>query len=635
MRAFIPTLFYLADSVARASSLCTGGTVIIVAHPDDDLLFVSPDMLNDISSERCTTTVYATSGDNGEDAAYYLSREQGVETAWADAINSNSSSSGDWTTSQFTLSGLTVRKRTHTRSTGISKLFLRAFDGGFGGHGTTLSGDESLQCLYQSSCTSLGTVDNSNSFTLDSLQTFLAALIVQQKPAIVRTLDYRIAYGAGDHSDHATIARIVLASAALVPSSVPFKLIGYQGYPIANLNANLDTIETQEKTSVFYDYTPFDANECANATACAGRPETAWLARQYESGIPLSFPQPNSTSDPVVTTTQQAQAAATTTCAALAPSTYPAVSLAKAFTVLGVRMIVEPVSAAITDANIALNATASASSEDVCTGQKASSAIDGIVGGYQGAGNISNEWATLGGKANSWLQLTWTQPQTISRVQLFDRPNLKDWVTSGTLLFGDNSTVDVGALYNNGSTATEIRFTPRVSSTLRFSVLSVGNSTSDIGLSEIRVFSTTPGQFFTSAGNLALSAVATASSANAATRQLAKKAIDGVLSGYPTNPGAEWATIGGGVGSWLLLRWPKAVSVSSVTLFDRPNHNDQILAGQLIFSDNSTIPVTSLKNDGSATVFTFPSRNTTSLKFKVLQVSNTTSNVGLSEIQVN
>jgi hypothetical protein len=55
---------------------------------------------------------------------------------------------------------------------------------------------------------------------------------------------------------------------------------------------------------------------------------------------------------------------------------------------------------------------------------------------------------------------------------------------------------------------------------------------------------------------VALVATATASSQNTSTGQLASAAIDGVISGYPTDPTAEWTTVNGGVGSWLRLNWP-------------------------------------------------------------------------------
>ena len=133
--------------------------------------------------------------------------------------------------------------------------------------------------------------------------------------------------------------------------------------------------------------------------------------------------------------------------------------------------------------------------------------------------------------------------------------------------------------------------------------------------------------------NIALQASATASSQNTSTGQTAAKAIDGVIDGYPGDYTKEWATVGGGAGSWLKLTWTSPQTISKVVLYDRPNANDQVTGGKLTFSDGTTVNVPSLNNDGSATTVTFPAVTTTSLLFTVTSVSSSTQNVGLSEIQ--
>jgi hypothetical protein len=134
--------------------------------------------------------------------------------------------------------------------------------------------------------------------------------------------------------------------------------------------------------------------------------------------------------------------------------------------------------------------------------------------------------------------------------------------------------------------------------------------------------------------NLALSATATASSDNPADGQTASKAIDGVIDGWPGDYTKEWATNGGGAGSWLKLTWSSPQTVGRIVLYDRPNLDDQVTAGNIQFSDGSSITVGTLNNDGTATTFTFASRTITSLQFNITAVSATTQNVGLAEIQV-
>lgn len=82
------------------------------------------------------------------------------------------------------------------------------------------------------------------------------------------------------------------------------------------------------------------------------------------------------------------------------------------------------------------------------------------------------------------------------------------------------------------------------------------------------------------------------------------------------------------------LTWPSAVTFNQLVIFDRPNKDDRILGAQVWFADGSSAFLGSLKNDGSATYFNFTSITTTSLRYNILKVSSSTSNVGLSELEV-
>ena len=134
--------------------------------------------------------------------------------------------------------------------------------------------------------------------------------------------------------------------------------------------------------------------------------------------------------------------------------------------------------------------------------------------------------------------------------------------------------------------------------------------------------------------NLAGSASVVGSSGNSSTGQTAAKAVDGVVDGYPGVASAEWATTGQGVGASLTLSWAAPVSVGRVVLFDRPNADDRVVSGTLVFSDGSSVAVGSLADDGSATTVSFPVRSTSRVVFTVTGVSSSTHNVGLAEVQV-
>ena len=135
--------------------------------------------------------------------------------------------------------------------------------------------------------------------------------------------------------------------------------------------------------------------------------------------------------------------------------------------------------------DLALSATATASSQNTGTGQTAGKAIDGAVGGYPG--NYMEEWATVSGGAGSWLKLTWSSPQTFDTIVLYDRPNGSDQITGGNITFSDGSSITVGTLPNSGS-ASALSFTAKTVTTLQLNITSVSTTTQNVGLAEIQAY---------------------------------------------------------------------------------------------------------------------------------------------------
>jgi hypothetical protein len=136
----------------------------------------------------------------------------------------------------------------------------------------------------------------------------------------------------------------------------------------------------------------------------------------------------------------------------------------------------------------------------------------------------------------------------------------------------------------------------------------------------------------TVAKSLVSLASVTVSSQNTSTGQLGIKAIDGIVDGYPGDYTKEWATLGQLAGAWIRLTWSSAVTVSKVILHDRPNSTDNILAGTLLFSDGSSVPVGALPNNGSGLTVSFPTKTVTWVQFRVDSAAG--ANIGLAEFEV-
>ncbi|KAI5474857.1 Galactose-binding domain-like protein [Pseudohyphozyma bogoriensis] len=139
--------------------------------------------------------------------------------------------------------------------------------------------------------------------------------------------------------------------------------------------------------------------------------------------------------------------------------------------------------------DIALNATATSSSAG--SGQPASAAIDGKLGGYLDSGNgtDSEEWSSNGETTGAWLQLTWPHAVTINQVVLYDRPNWEDHCTAGKLTFADGTVVIHGSL-DNGGGATPVSVANKTTTTLLWTCTGVSAYTSNIAATSSSVKST-------------------------------------------------------------------------------------------------------------------------------------------------
>lgn len=114
----------------------------------------------------------------------------------------------------------------------------------------------------------------------------------------------------------------------------------------------------------------------------------------------------------------------------------------------------------------------------------ADNAADGTPPG-SGAGN---EWAINGAASGSWWQVDWTQPQSLVRVVLRDRPGAGEWFGngSGAVTFSDGSTESFSTLADNGDPLT-LEFSEKPGITW-MRVTSVGAGSGNMGLWEVEAY---------------------------------------------------------------------------------------------------------------------------------------------------
>ena len=184
-----------------ASPGAVGGKLIVAAHPDDDLFFMSPDLVTDVRQEDVgTTAVYVTAGDAGKDYDYWSGRITGVRAAYAQMAGVDS----DWRTTGFRASDLVVDVHVLQAAPRIRLAFLHLPDGGIDGAGYPVTRNESLLRLRTDAGARMHTIEGRNqTYTADSLRAVLGDLIRWTEPDLIRTLDYTGPLtGDDDHPDH-------------------------------------------------------------------------------------------------------------------------------------------------------------------------------------------------------------------------------------------------------------------------------------------------------------------------------------------------------------------------------------------------------------------------------------------------
>src|SRR4051794_37708236 len=150
-----------APSPATAAPAC-GRTLNVVAHEDDDLLFINPAGRGEIAAGRCVATLFVTAGDAGKSRDYWHRRETGSMAAYAAMADVPD----DWFEDTMVVAGHTLARLSliHTK---ITLLFLRLPDA----HGNANRPVETLQKLWQGQIGSMYTLDSGDVYTRQSLIT--------------------------------------------------------------------------------------------------------------------------------------------------------------------------------------------------------------------------------------------------------------------------------------------------------------------------------------------------------------------------------------------------------------------------------------------------------------------------------
>ncbi|GAB2465106.1 ricin-type beta-trefoil lectin domain protein [Streptomyces incanus] len=261
-------------------------TLVGVAHPDDDLYFIDPEIRETVRAGCQVTTVYLTAGDDGKTPRraaleYVENREKGVRAAYAEVAGVPDR----WTDRTVRVNGRSIRSVTLDGAAATVRLvFFGLHDGLPRGQG-----EDSLLKLFVGTRQSIPFFESEESITGEQLVRSLSALARQDKAQRILTLDYdnaSFAFGLSgrvDHSDHGIGARYFRQAG--YTAGIPVS--SYLGYTMSPLSPNLPQDQVPPKEAAVRRYlaqVACGSRDCGT-TALYERPlpldALKWVHRQY------------------------------------------------------------------------------------------------------------------------------------------------------------------------------------------------------------------------------------------------------------------------------------------------------------------------------------------------------------------
>ncbi|MGE7432797.1 PIG-L family deacetylase [Kitasatospora sp. NPDC001175] len=306
-------------SLAPEKDGTSGSTIVqVVAHPDDDLYFMNPDLEQSIDANDRLVSVYLNCGESGgvnkvpgaknppkpDEAAYAGARRQGLRQAYG--LMATGNHLAPWDVSTETLpDGTVVEVDTLGGHQGVQLVFL-----GVSQHFKTASGDSvSLPDLWanpaavsQTLVSTGSPVKSAHQVTHDSLVAALAHLLDRYQPTLVRTLDpdpdmqvhddqhkqHHDQDGYSDHPDHTAAALFTYAALDRhrAAGGRHYTVTAYRGYYNERWPQNLPAQLARRKADVLNAYGGSPDNGCTFTAGCGdydvGQDRsygTGWLQR--------------------------------------------------------------------------------------------------------------------------------------------------------------------------------------------------------------------------------------------------------------------------------------------------------------------------------------------------------------------
>ncbi|WP_407992281.1 PIG-L family deacetylase [Kitasatospora sp. CMC57] len=253
----------------------------VVAHPDDDILFMNPDLAAAAGSGASMVTVFLTAGnrtgdpcpsicfDAAGDPGRTRQRQLGVLNAQSRMAGVSDSSPGTdeyarWDAELWTLNARPVEKYTLRERPGVQLIFVNLHDSGLA---AIRAGGTDTAVVPQGSLLPPGTT-----YTAAAVVELLRLLLDAYRPAVLRVHDeFPDQRYTEDHPDHVAAAQFVADAVLLHPYDVV--QVNYRDYNIESCPANLEPTAASGKLGIFAEYQSHDHS--------TGNYHSEWLSRMY------------------------------------------------------------------------------------------------------------------------------------------------------------------------------------------------------------------------------------------------------------------------------------------------------------------------------------------------------------------